>query len=219
MYNAVGHTALILASLNNHIQVVECLLAQPQIDVNKQDHLGRTDLMRASYYCNLSTVVERLLALPQISVNQTDTNGNTALILASYNNSEEVVKLLVAHPGIQTGWRNKELQTAEDKARTRGYYTICRILTAVPRTENRTIVQPNFAELPTFDDLYGAQHTSSTHQGQVHQEENAEEIPGKGTNCPSSRKAPALAPECPVCFEEMAPPQVTLYCNMRPYSL
>eukprot|EP00092_Neocalanus_flemingeri_P033109 GFUD01036004.1.p1 GENE.GFUD01036004.1~~GFUD01036004.1.p1 ORF type:complete len:235 (-),score=49.87 GFUD01036004.1:195-899(-) len=194
------------------------------MDVNKGDPMGQTALMWA-IYCKLSAVAERLLAHPQISVNQTDNYGNTALILASRDNSEEVVKLLVAHPGMQIGWKNKKLQTAEDKARTRGYYTICRILTAVPRTENRTICQPNFVELPT----YGAQHTSSAHAEwpllpasehfPVEQrktkkgEEKAEEMPGKKTNCPSTRKAPALAPECPVCFEDMAPPKRIFHCS------
>ena len=79
--------------------VVNFLLNQPKIDVNKTNNSGMSPLMWAALRGNLNIVVS-LLDRPEINVNQSDSLGATALYLAAQNGHLNVVKALLKHPNI-----------------------------------------------------------------------------------------------------------------------
>ena len=90
--NKGGYTALQLASMRGHTEVVKLLLDRgASVDEKGED--GDTALMRASYGGH--TEVVKLLLDRGASVDEKDTDGNTALMLASQNSHTEVVKLLL----------------------------------------------------------------------------------------------------------------------------
>ena len=75
---AEGETALLAATRQGHIAVVETLLRQPGIDVNKAGKKGDTALHVAAREGNLN-IVRALLACPEIRVNQVAEDGMTLL--------------------------------------------------------------------------------------------------------------------------------------------
>ena len=115
-----GFTALQLASMHNRILVVNVLLAQPTILVNKEDKAEeRTALLDAAEEGH-TEVVKALLAHPDIDVNKGDIKGETALYLAASYGHIEVVNTLLAHPAIEINKANTNGITALQKAKSRG---------------------------------------------------------------------------------------------------
>ena len=95
-----GWTALVAASFNGHIEVVEFLLKVPNIDVNAKGG-GFTALMNASMR-GYPKIVELLLKEQNIDVNA-KYDGKTALTFATENGNMETVELLKRHGGRK--WR------------------------------------------------------------------------------------------------------------------
>lgn len=121
-----GNTALILAALNNHENIVSCLIQTSGINVNlRTKEFGMTALM-----CALprEKTVELLLQSPTINVNIQDSNGNTALMYAIQNWTEEdsinCIKLLLTVPNINIYAKNKMGKNAKEFALERGYHQI-----------------------------------------------------------------------------------------------
>ena len=97
-YNVTGLWA---ASYKDHLQVVQQLLSNPGIDVNRATTTdGASPLFVASAVGNVD-VVKELLAHPQIDVNKaTTTTGTTPLFISSQNGHVDVVRLLLADPRV-----------------------------------------------------------------------------------------------------------------------
>jgi ankyrin repeat protein len=89
--NSYGWTALILASMNGHKEIVELLLKNGA-DIEAKDSDGRTALMWASTYGH-SAIVELLLK-NGADIEAKDSHGWTALIWASARGHKEIVELL-----------------------------------------------------------------------------------------------------------------------------
>ena len=81
------------------MQVIEMLLAAPEINVNHTADKGFTALYVASQK-GRAEVVKRLLAVPGIKINSATRNGSTPLIMASQNGQKDAVALLLAAAGI-----------------------------------------------------------------------------------------------------------------------
>ena len=96
----------------NNIDEVRRLLSIPGININYQEHDGRTPLMNTVYVQNKPEIMRLLLAYPRINVNLRDNYGKTALIMATTSHTEansheparsknlECIRQLVAFPRI-----------------------------------------------------------------------------------------------------------------------
>ena len=112
--------ALIEAAEKGHIEVVELLLANPAIDVNKEGSDGETALYVAVDN-DRTKVVELLLANPAIDVNNADRFGGlTALYLTAYYGNTAITELLLAHPDIDPHKADNRGETPLQAAERRG---------------------------------------------------------------------------------------------------
>ena len=119
MENFVGNTALIIASLNGHLDVVQALMSAGA-DLNVQGQHERTALSFASEEGHLEVV--KALVTAGAELNLQDKGGMTALILGSTKGHQDIVKALVAagaELNLQdkygdTAWSDRTGQTAAD---------------------------------------------------------------------------------------------------------
>ena len=123
-----GYTALVWASLNGSVDIVNVLLARPGIEVDKVNEGGVTALMKASLR-GRAAVVKQLLAAGA-NVNLADNVGNTALITASAFGYPAIVKQLLAEPGVMVDEPRHGGDTALTVARYYGYTAIVAMLEA-----------------------------------------------------------------------------------------
>lgn len=76
--------SLFLACRNGNLHLVEQLMKNPEVDVNKTDACGDTPFMVACSWARIS-VVELFLKDPRVDINQVDAFGRTALHLFARN--------------------------------------------------------------------------------------------------------------------------------------
>ena len=88
---------LLYAISKNSIKIVEFLLKNDKIDVNKQKALGKTPLISAIEWKN-SQIAKLLINHPKIDINAVKFNTQTAFTLAVLNNMEEIVNMIMNHP-------------------------------------------------------------------------------------------------------------------------
>jgi len=93
----VGQTALHVASLNGHSEVVKELLMHSEVNPNAVDDFGWTSLHSASFYSHVG-VVKELLKTPGLNHNAKAKDGWTALHSASYSGKKDVVNELLQLP-------------------------------------------------------------------------------------------------------------------------
>ena len=97
-----GRTALMRAV---DPDVVHHLLDHKGIEVNQQDHLGRTALYMAARYSNLE-VAKLLLEREDIDINLPDNRGWTPLLWACVNSTQELVDLFLEKADIDPNPRD-----------------------------------------------------------------------------------------------------------------
>jgi len=85
---------LFVACKHGHAAVVECLVADSRINVNKEDHMGKSPLIIACEGGHLE-VVERLLNHPDHLINGRDKNDRTPLFSVCHNRHSHVLDLLL----------------------------------------------------------------------------------------------------------------------------
>ena len=128
-----GRTPLFMASMNNHSDVVKILLSDSRIDVNVVVNSGNA-LYIASQHSH-TDIVKQLLNHPEIDVNKINArNGKTALIIAAELGHVAVVKLLLSHPQIQTNGEDFYHKSALEKAKSRAYLRVVKLLLRCPET-------------------------------------------------------------------------------------
>ncbi len=92
--NSDGQTALIMAMLENHSDVVNFLISK-DVDVNTKNGEGKTPLMVAS--SKGYTEIAKILIAKGAYINAKDSNGETALTMACISDKNvEIVKALIA---------------------------------------------------------------------------------------------------------------------------
>ncbi|KAF2122387.1 ankyrin repeat-containing domain protein [Lophiotrema nucula] len=115
--NGRYHTLLTFAVELGNEDLVQILLADPRVDINRNPN-GQSALITAVNK-GLSRIVKLLLEHPQISVEQTGYRSQNILIGAVGKGALEIVKLLLDHPSIDVNveaWRGKSaLQLAAAK--------------------------------------------------------------------------------------------------------
>lgn len=104
--NDMGKTALMIAVLKDHVDVVKYLFETPNIDVNLQDPEGWTALILAVIKGD-ETMVKLLLTVPTINVNAQTTEGFTALMEAASRSRKNIVKILLQSPNINLNIQSK----------------------------------------------------------------------------------------------------------------
>lgn len=100
-----GLAPIHVITFKNNIEMLRSLLSKPGINVNIQDLEGRRT---ALHYASSSEFVQELLSVPDIDPNIQDVDGNTALHVAVFRNNVDKVKLLLAHPRVQTDITNMD---------------------------------------------------------------------------------------------------------------
>ena len=95
-----NETGLMMALLYNKNSIVELLLEQPNMDLNKTDDLGHSALHYAVVSKNIDGL-KLLLADPRLTTtNHKDSLGETPLMSAIINNNKEALLQLVDHPRV-----------------------------------------------------------------------------------------------------------------------
>ena len=154
-------TALWAASYRGHVPVVNVLLRQKIIDVNKgTSDNERTALWTACYYGH-ERVVEALLAHPEIDVNKCTTNhGVTPLWAASCEGHTSIVGMLLQHPSVDVSRGALGLYgvSALVVASQRGHSDVVRVLRGRPEIVVN-IGTTALWDLRRCDDLIRSRHT------------------------------------------------------------
>lgn len=91
-----GYTAMHYAALNGNREIVQLLLAIPDINVNLLDYQQRTPLHRAVEQC-FTDIAHELIVKAKADVNIQNNHGWTALHYASYNQRKVICDLLLNH--------------------------------------------------------------------------------------------------------------------------
>lgn len=126
-----GATALILAAVHGHENLVKRLLEVPGINVNIQEKFGKTALIRAASR-GYENIVKLLLNTSEIDVNIKDADGVNALMCAIAVEHENIVRLLLQNPKININSKDNNGWTALMAAADLGYANITKLLLDMP---------------------------------------------------------------------------------------
>ena len=131
-------TPLIWASYYGHREVVQLLLDEKEIEINKPDKMGRTALIHASINGH-SDVVIILVENKGIDLNKADTRGyranRTALFLATYKGYSEIARLILQKDGVDINHPNYLGQTALFWASMNGLSAVVKMLVNRPEVD------------------------------------------------------------------------------------
>jgi len=114
--NAAEWTALHIASLSGHAEVVKVLLAHPNINVNLRNSNGQTPCSLACEF-GRGLVVELLLKDPRVDVTLDDDLGCTPLWWASSYGKQEVIEWFIASGRVLGDIKSQKEYTALEIAR------------------------------------------------------------------------------------------------------
>lgn len=120
-----GLTALMLSSLQGHIEVVRLLLTSKKVDVNAKDVSGTTSLMAASKRGHAEVV--KLLLDSDAKLDIQSEQGMTALAMAAMDGHAEVVSLLVGR-GANPNLKAANGLTAMGMASLKGHSAVVELL-------------------------------------------------------------------------------------------
>ena len=98
--------------------LLDTLLLCPRVNINSQDHYGRTPMMYA-IAVNHRPILERLLSHGGIDLNLRDAEGRTAIFYAAQGGKPDIVQLLVGTHKVDFSIQNKQGQTVRDFARAK----------------------------------------------------------------------------------------------------
>merc|ERR1719376_1044478 len=125
-----GYTGLHYAIVYDKREIVNLLLACPDIDVNVRNGYGETALFVA--VCSTNTeVVRRILSRGNTRLDNTTHRGYTVLHYALRVNKETYVQMILAHPSCNKAIVKKvngKGETAETLAERKGYYGYVRMI-------------------------------------------------------------------------------------------
>jgi ankyrin repeat protein len=135
--NGEGWTALMLATLKGHREIVETLLRQDRAQVNARSHHGWTALRYAVSVGDAETL--RILLAAGAEVNAPDHDGWTALMQAAGEGNLECLGILLAE-GAETGAKNKIGETASHIAAHKGFTKIVELIEKSERKSKDSVI-------------------------------------------------------------------------------
>ena len=106
-----GHTALMVAALEDNPECIRALITHPNIDPNIATKDGTTALMVAALEDN-PECIRALITHPNIDPNIATKNGKTALMFAALEDNPECIRALITHPNIDPNIATKDGTTA-----------------------------------------------------------------------------------------------------------
>ena len=109
-----GWTGLMRALGSSQNNVVQLLLNQPQIDVNKVDQLGRSALHHAVLGANHEEMAALLARQDLTTINKRGDFGWSPIMYAVYCNALNCFNLLLAHPGVDLDTRDNHQRSPEE---------------------------------------------------------------------------------------------------------
>ncbi|MEM6780323.1 MAG: ankyrin repeat domain-containing protein [Pseudomonadota bacterium] len=155
-----GATALMYASLEGHVRVVELLLKYDELNVNQINAGKGTALMQAAVQGHIPAV-KLLLSHNAIRVNMADENGVTALIFAVIKNHKNLVKELISDSRIDVNQADNNGVTALIFAAMDGHEDIVDILLADKRVDVNK-ADKNGGTALMFAAQYGNEHITQS---------------------------------------------------------
>ena len=103
------------------MEVVDLLLAQPDIDVNAKSW-GNDKALHLTCRRRNIAILSKLLAVPGILVNERDSNGRTPIMSAT---KPEAVLVMAASEDVDLDVRSRNGRSLEDLAHRRAKYDKC----------------------------------------------------------------------------------------------
>ncbi|XP_067648830.1 ankyrin repeat domain-containing protein 50-like [Haliotis asinina] len=122
----VGNNALHWVSKYGNLGLMESVLSQGSIDINRRGRYGRTPLMNAAY--KGKTMVFDLLVSKGCLTHLVDDQGHNVLHLASLRGRVEIVKHILSQSMIDVNVRDKKGETAAMLARHVGHFKVYDLL-------------------------------------------------------------------------------------------
>ncbi|KAM3484182.1 hypothetical protein MY8738_002450 [Beauveria namnaoensis] len=144
-----GKTALHEAAYQGHADVVEFLLARPDVEVNTFDSYGRTPLHEAAQQ-GREKILKSLLARPDVDVNTFDIYGRTPLHDCRGYQNGKIARMLLLEAAADPNPADEEGRTPLHTAIYQDHLYLLRILIEagadVDRADNRGITPRMLAE-------------------------------------------------------------------------
>jgi|ERR1712192_10643 len=211
--NTKDATGLMWALANKHENIVDILLAHPDIDINGKDNAGVFPLSIAAGL-GLTSVVAKLGRMPALrGVNDQGFNGSTPLSLATNGGHLSTVRELLKIPGIDINAAEKNGDTPLHFAAKKGNADVMAVLITVP---GASLAVRNKAGKTAEQLARDGNHNSvlalipgTVEQIQAEMSALKESIRNIQMGQGGAR---INVPECPVCFEVMAPPKQIFHC-------
>ena len=151
-----GWTPLLLACVNNKIDIVKELLNHSQLDINIQDNGGYTALMWSIDPAVDIDITNILISHPNLDINLQNKIGFTALLCAcQYNSIIEKVNILLQHPKIDINLKTIDNYTALSLSSVLKKVDIVKLLlqkNAIP-TDKDDLPTINEAKASLYDDI------------------------------------------------------------------
>jgi len=209
-----GYFPLWYAAERGLTSVVAKLGRMPSLrGVNDQGgQYGWTPLSVAT--CNgYLSIVRELLKFPGININAADRNGCTPLHRAAEWGYLDIMAALTAVPGVNVAIQNKDGNTPLHIAAEKGKAEVMALLI---RTPGADLAIKNNAGKTAEQLARAGNHTSvsALFPGTMEQlqAENLSLRESMRNMRMGQRGARINVPECPVCFDEMAPPKQIFHC-------
>ena len=111
-----GHeTLLMAAAFGNHEKIVDLLLAQPWIEVNKRGRRYNDTALHNACASGSNACLIKLLAVPGVDVNVLDRNNETPIMWAVSSGNTEAVRLMAAVGRVNLDCKYPDGQSLEER--------------------------------------------------------------------------------------------------------
>ena len=122
-----GWTPLILATVENHVEIAKILLMRVDLNVNQEDKDGFAALLHACAKSKVE-ILQLILLKSDVEINKICYQGKMAIHVAATQGHTEVVRLLLQQPNIDYTTKDNNGKTPEDWGKEQGHADIVQLL-------------------------------------------------------------------------------------------